>query len=287
MTAPLERPAGRPASGARPAGALSRGGRNGAPVVLDPSMIRQALERSDRERLDDVAAAFGVSKASIGRWRRRRARAAELGAVWPSDADVTYWESRQEWRRANATRRKRWEVRAARAGGSTLIDGTGTRRRLQALTAIGWRYSDVAQRMGVNLSLVGRLAIADGPVHRHTAGAVAGVYDELSMTPGPSRRCRALALRRNWPPPLAWDDDSIDDPAARPVRAGKGPEAFDEVSVHRAMRGRPADLRPAERTEAVRRLTEQGLSAAQIAERLHTTSRSVNRHRATTSRRSA
>lgn len=290
MTTPEERPAGRPTCGARPAGALPRGGRNRAPVVLDPSMIRQALKRSDVERLADVAAALRVSVASISRWRERRASAAAAGQVWPSDADVAYWEARQPERRRATTRKKLWELRTARAGGPMTIDSTGVRRRLQALTAVGWRYGDVGQRLGVHTSLVGRLAITDRPVLRDTAAAIAAVYDELSMTPGPSRRNRALALNRGWAPPLAWDDESIDDPSARPLTGGAGRGGpVDEVAVARAMRGDRVPLRPAERAEAVRRLTAGQLSAAEIADRLDISKRSVVRRRGdvTSSRRSA
>ena len=44
---------------------------------------------------------------------------------------------------------------------------------------------------------------------------IADAYDELSMRQGPSVRNRRLG----YPPPLAWDDETIDDPRARPKGA--------------------------------------------------------------------
>jgi DNA-directed RNA polymerase specialized sigma24 family protein len=88
-----------------------------------------------------------------------------------------------------------------------------------------------------------------------------------------------MAKAKGWPGPLAWDDDTIDDPAARPHIGAAWSDAFDEVAVLRAMYGDPVRLRPSERAEATRRLTAAGLSAAQIAERLGCTKRSVVRQR--------
>ena len=58
-------------------------------------------------------------------------------------------------------------------------------------------------------------------VNRDTYQAVADLYDRLSMTPGPSQEARDRAKRKGWRPPLAWDDDSIEDPEAKPDRGEK------------------------------------------------------------------
>lgn len=55
---------------------------------------------------------------------------------------------------------------------------------------------------------------------------------------------------------------------------------IDEVAVARAAHGDPVRLTRAERAEAVRRLTNHGRSAAQIAGLLRITPRSVVRNRA-------
>jgi len=63
--------------------------------------------------------------------------------------------------------------------------------------------------------------------------------------------------------------------AARP---GDEPDV-DEVAVERVMRGEPLRLNLDERLEVVGRLTRRGISAREIAQRLHTTSRTVVRLR--------
>lgn len=120
-------------------------------------------------------------------------------------------------------------VAAARMGKETngLVDPAGTRRRLQALVATGWTQSAIARRLGVlpaNLPKIvhsGRSAIRVA-----TRDAVRALYDELWDQPPPAltpaeRRARTRALTfaaaHGWPPPMAWDDDLIDDPVAQPA----------------------------------------------------------------------
>lgn len=95
------------------------------------------------------------------------------------------------------------------------VDGTGTRRRLQALIAVGWSGASLAARMGWSTSNLWTLILGDGLVAARTAAKVAGVYDELWNQAGPSARARNLAAKRGWVPPLAWDD--IDDADAAPL----------------------------------------------------------------------
>jgi len=98
-----------------------------------------------------------------------------------------------------------------------LVDSTGTARRLRALAAIGWGVEALGERLGPSKSRVGNCRIQHrATIARRSAAAVARVYDELSMVPGPCSKARAHALKQGWPPPLAWDDDRIDDPKARP-----------------------------------------------------------------------
>lgn len=173
-----------------------------------------------------------------------------------------------------------------------LVDGTGTRRRLRALVALGWPAKQIGARLGFSSRTTWQLTRPDvpesQPVRVGTRDAVRRAYDELCLTvPPPSRfRTRAvnIAAANHWPPPLAWDDD-IDDPHARPSRGVnrlRTPNRpLDEIAVERALHGDRVHLRPVERVEAVRRLTAAGLSAAQIADRLNVTKRSVQRIRDT------
>ena len=98
----------------------------------------------------------------------------------------------------------------------SVVDATGTRRRLQALAAIGWTQAVLCRRLGVTQSNGQRMFIDQAGVTVATARKVADLYDEIAMTPGPSKRAADIAGERAWPKPLEWDDDLIDDPDAVP-----------------------------------------------------------------------
>lgn len=112
----------------------------------------------------------------------------------------------------------------ARRAEQARIDGTGTARRVQALVALGWSFIDQAAAIGWGNANYRRLADAD-LVRPDTARAVARLYDRWSMRPAPdsvkSLRARRMAARRGWVPPLAWDDDTIDDHRGRPGGAAR------------------------------------------------------------------
>jgi transcriptional regulator with XRE-family HTH domain len=131
---------------------------------------------------------------------------------------------------------KRMYVKLGEAGirQPRLVNGAGTRRRLRALAAIGWTYADIAARMGKETAAVQRIARDEHPrVREVTAAAVKCVYADLSMTPGRSENVRRYAARKGWAPPLAWDDDTIDDPDAAPDlgdgRARRSEEVAEEA----------------------------------------------------------
>ena len=104
------------------------------------------------------------------------------------------------------------------------VSGVGMRRRIRALCAIGWTVAWQAKRMGIarnqlehTLEGGGALAWKDQLVRE--------LYDELRDTPPtpttPQEKshmagCIARARRLGWAPPIAWDDDSIDNPDAKP-----------------------------------------------------------------------
>lgn len=171
------------------------------------------------------------------------------------------------------------------------VDATGTRRRLQALIALGWTLPQLAAELGRNTGNLKR-SMTGQQVTARTAGQVNRLYQRLwqtvppKTTPGQRRAAdtaRAHARARGWPPPLAWDDIDTDphpQPDSWPQPAG--PDDVDEIAVERAVAGdgiRLADLTGAEQAEAVRRLTERGKSIRDIAEQLGTTKRTVSRRR--------
>lgn len=99
------------------------------------------------------------------------------------------------------------------------IDSTGTMRRLQALAAIGWAAPALATRTGHTRIAIQHWRRGRLPrVHRHTHQLIADLYNQLWDTPGGSTYTRRHAARAGWAPPLAWDDQSIDDPTAHPDR---------------------------------------------------------------------
>lgn len=171
-----------------------------------------------------------------------------LTAAGMSQWDITVaagWKSRNAladaYRRAKVTPRTLQRVLAVTAPPVSrrngYVDATGARRRLQALAVIGWPSREIADRLG-RLDHQTYLYIMSGrtqTIRRRTADDVARLYDELWDQAGPSARTRTLALRKGWVPPLAWDDDDIDDPQAtpslgeaRPGARGRSPEEFVE-----------------------------------------------------------
>ncbi|GHG97420.1 hypothetical protein ACFORH_42790 [Amycolatopsis roodepoortensis] len=106
-----------------------------------------------------------------------------------------------------------------------VVDGTGTRRRLQALCALGWSQTVLGRRLGLSQQNLSAL-INGGGVRWTRSRQVTQLYDEMwNQKPAEDtaiqRRdvaaVRRNAVRRGWAPPMAWDDDAIDDPAARPA----------------------------------------------------------------------
>lgn len=146
-------------------------------------------------------------------------------------------------------------------GATVSVDSTGTRRRLQALVAAGWSQSKLAGRLGMLQTNFSRMVAAPA-VYADTARKVAALYDELWDQQPPedghrdkvaASRARNMAASRGWPPPLAWDDDTIDDPTARPDLGAK-------VSRREAL---------AENAEEL--IVGQGYTLEQAAERLGVT----------------
>lgn len=120
----------------------------------------------------------------------------------------------RKMRAANAD--KILAVHAGRKPGRGWILATGTRRRMQALAAVGWPLSWLEKESGLPGGHGHRLAHAgdEQRVTVQTAQAVAAVYDRLwnadpleaGVPAAASTRIRNVAARRGWLPPLAWDD---------------------------------------------------------------------------------
>jgi len=176
------------------------------------------------------------------------------------------------------------------------VAGTGTRRRLQALGALGWPLPRLAEALGQSASSLSRTMTA-GSVTAAPDLQVRHLYHRLTrLSPPqttPAQRAaadaaRAHAQQQGWLPPLGWDDIDTDPDPSRPGQQATDADAdadadeIDEVAVERAVAGdgiRLVQLTPTEQTEVVRRLTHRGASLRDIATQLATTTRTVSRRR--------
>jgi hypothetical protein len=100
-------------------------------------------------------------------------------------------------------------------------DATGTRRRLQALRAIGHSAKVIADKAGSAEARIQLISSGEQPTVRQALEVkIRKVYAELHQTPAPAgrsaTRAKNHALANDWAPPGAWDDDTIDDPQAKP-----------------------------------------------------------------------
>ncbi|TDC82416.1 hypothetical protein E1193_11740 [Micromonospora sp. KC606] len=157
------------------------------------------------------------------------------------------------------------------------VDGTGTRRRLQALAVLGWRWTDIADRFGIAWQPVQRLALLNRLVHVDSAARVAAVYRELSVRAGPSPITARRSVAKGWHGPMAWAD--IDDPTCEPDTADPDAPVVDEWAVSEALAGRldPSRLADIDLTEAVRQLLADGLRTGQVRYRLRLSFAQVQR----------
>lgn len=96
------------------------------------------------------------------------------------------------------------------------VDSAGTRRRVQALAWMGWTTAEVARRAGTTPNTLRTLILPHRRASFALARRVAEVYEQLSHLHGPSTIAAGKARQLSFAPPLAWDDDTIDDPDAQP-----------------------------------------------------------------------
>ena len=144
--------------------------------------------------------------------------------------------------------------------GAEIVTPTGVTRRIRALTALGYTAAAIAEMTGLDKTHVKTLR--DSPaafVMPATRAAVVAAYDRYSMTLAPvtDRYAKAQvsrmvnhARREGWPPPLALDDDRIDDPGYMP---------------------RDWHYTATDRATALRDMAELGVGVTEACRRLHVT----------------
>lgn len=192
---------------------------------------------------------------------------------------------RQPSKRVLRTTAERVQAVSLVLADGAMVDATGTTRRVRALVALGWSQSKIASRLGIMRSNF-HLASGTRPcVLVSTARAVTALYDELSMTIPPQdthrdkisvNRARGYAKQRGWLPPLALDDERIEDPTYKPdTLTPDDGAAFDETAILCRISGdRNVRLTKDEKAEVVRRWETSGRSLAELER--HT---GINPHR--------
>lgn len=146
-----------------------------------------------------------------------------------------------------------------------------TRRKVQALCALGWSATDVARALGITQQSMSKILNRPDRIRRSTAERVDRVYTAWEMRIPPettwTKRNRTNALKRGWLPPLAWEDieqgivAETEKPRERPR-----PDRLDEEEVAAVLGGdwRRKGLSKAEKTEVVRRWLASGRSEASL-----------------------
>ena len=153
--------------------------------------------------------------------------------------------------------------RAAPIGQATLA---GAQRRVRALMACSWPLEETVRQSGIDTASLERLLAqrkaAPGQV-RQIAEVYELLWDQLPPLGIAAQRqaadaALARARRSRWAPPMAWDDDVLDDPAGCPAPGWR---------PRRSSQYRSADL-----AEDARFIREHGgyrlASSTQIATRL-------------------
>lgn len=102
----------------------------------------------------------------------------------------------------------------ARPKTSGYVPSIGSHRRLQALLTMGWRHQDLRPLLGFSSA---QTLYVKGRITQRKHDATKRVYDQLWNKRGPADlRTMRVVAKAGYAPPLAWDDDTIDDPNAQP-----------------------------------------------------------------------
>ena len=193
-----------------------------------------------RDRLIDAtpvrAHILELSRQGMG-WKRvaRAAGVAEsttcglLFGIHPDDP--THPDHRPPRKKINRDAAAKLLAVRAQLADHAVVDATGTTRRLQALVTLGWTVTALGRRLGKTSANM--FTTIDSPrVLEATRRRVAALYDELWNCPPvaitrhertSATRAKRYAAAHGWAPPLAWDDDTIDDPSATPQGVATAP----------------------------------------------------------------
>lgn len=157
------------------------------------------------------------------------------------------------------------------------IDATGSRRRLQALAVVGFSFERVATMVdGCGAFNLREIAYGNRERVRYdNAQQIREVFERITREGKPytplnhyerhgTARIMKRARESGWVSALAWDEGTIDDPAARPIgliTTEWDPAGYDESRVQRRINGdRSVRLHRGESVEVVRRMLADGHS---------------------------
>jgi transcriptional regulator with XRE-family HTH domain len=172
------------------------------------------------------------------------------------------------------------QVRHTDRTDTCMVSAVGAARRLRALYWMGHASRAVASETGLHEDTI--LGIARGRWQKTTVARVRRVrdaYDRLAMRDGSSEFARRFAVDNGWHGPLAWDDDTIDDPTAVPQTdaAPAGYTVGEDVAA-RFLMGESVVLDASGRREVISHLMEwTQLTPEQVGERLDMSAEAVSR----------
>ncbi|WP_333745781.1 hypothetical protein [Streptomyces sp. IBSBF 2950] len=137
----------------------------------------------------------------------------------------------------------------------------GARRRIRALRALGWPLRDLAAALDWPIHKVGTI-LAERPIYIADFLAVCALYDqrwtwipeEHGIPADEAEQARLAAELGQCVSPLAWDDEALDDPKARPRTGpseGNRYGAPDSAAALRALDGDNVRLSGRTRTLAI------------------------------------
>lgn len=166
------------------------------------------------------------------------------------------------------------------------IDATGTLRRVQALETRGWSKRRQAADLGL-LQQNFKTVLRGARVSAQMARRVAALYDRLwtenpedhGVAPYVADRVRRHADANGYFGPLAWDDETIDDPMAIPFTDVTQPVVTEGGNLaNRWLMGESVILGPRDRKEVLAHLFEwTNDTTAEIAARLEMTPTAAER----------
>lgn len=167
------------------------------------------------------------------------------------------------------------------------VAAVGTHRRLCALMAMGWPSRELERRLGQHEHWIAVSLKRGAGVAAYVVPRVGALYNELwdqdpvkhGVSPSAVKSTLLRARDMGWAPVGAWDDDTIDDPDAKPVVDAPKPEqSTDSNAVARFLLGESVVLSDADRREVIAYLMEwTDQSPSRIAAGIGSTAAGVSR----------